>query len=151
MAKRNIRLSTEEILRKTCKEVKEITPNVIALLDDMAETMYDANGVGLAAPQVGVLKRVVVIDVGEGLIELINPEVVETRGSIVDYEGCLSIPGASALVDRPEYAKVRALNRKGQEIYVEGTELMARALCHETDHLDGVLYIDKAIPEEEEE
>lgn len=151
MAKRNIRLSTEEILRKTCKEVKEITPNVIALLDDMAETMYDANGVGLAAPQVGVLKRIVVIDVGDGLIELINPEVVETKGSVIDYEGCLSIPGASALVDRPEYAKARALNRKGEEIYVDGHDLMARAICHEIDHLDGVLYIDKAIPEEDEE
>ncbi|MGE4215152.1 MAG: peptide deformylase [Anaerotignaceae bacterium] len=151
MAKRNIRLSTEEILRKTCKEVKEITPNVIALLDDMAETMYSANGVGLAAPQVGVLKRIVVIDVGDGLVELINPEIVETRGSIIDYEGCLSIPGASALVDRPEYAKVRALNRNGEKIFVDGNDLMARALCHETDHLDGVLYIDKAIPEEDEE
>lgn len=151
MARRNIRLSTEEILRKKCKEVKEITPNVITLLDDMAETMYEANGVGLAAPQVGVLKRVVVIDVGDGLVELINPEVVETRGSIVDYEGCLSIPGESALVDRPEYAKVRAINREGQEIFVEGTDLMARALCHETDHLEGILYIDKAIPEEDEE
>ena len=151
MAKRNIRLSTEEILRKTCKEVKEITPNVIALLDDMAETMYDANGVGLAAPQVGVLKRVVIIDVGDGLVELINPVIVETKGSVIDYEGCLSIPGASALVDRPEYAKARALNRKGEEIYVEGKDLMARAICHEIDHLDGVLYIDKAIPEEDEE
>lgn len=151
MAKRNIRLSTEEILRKTCKEVKEITPNVITLLDDMAETMYDANGVGLAAPQVGVLKRIVTIDVGNGLVELINPEIVETKGSVIDYEGCLSIPGMSALVDRPEYAKVRALNRNGEEIFVEGNDLMARALCHETDHLDGVLYIDKAIPEEDEE
>lgn len=151
MAKRNIRLSTEEILRKKCKEVKEITPNVIALLDDMAETMYDANGVGLAAPQVGVLKRIVIIDVGNGLVELINPVIVETKGSVIDYEGCLSIPGASALVDRPEYAKVRALNRKGEEIFVEGNDLMARALCHETDHLDGILYIDKAIPEEDEE
>ncbi|MEA5085201.1 MAG: peptide deformylase [Lachnospiraceae bacterium] len=151
MAKRNIRLSTEEILRKTCKEVKEITPNVIDLLDDMAETMYDANGVGLAAPQVGVLKRIVVIDVGDGLVELINPVIVETKGSVIDYEGCLSIPGTSALVDRPEYAKVRALNRKGEEIFVEGNDLMARALCHETDHLDGILYIDKAIPEEDEE
>lgn len=151
MAKRNIRLSTEEILRKTCKEVKEITPNVIALLDDMAETMYDANGVGLAAPQVGVLKRIVVIDVGDGLVELINPEIIETKGSVIDYEGCLSIPGTSALVDRPEYAKARALNRNGEKIFVEGNDLMARAICHEIDHLDGVLYIDKAIPEEDEE
>lgn len=150
MAKRNIRLSTEELLRKTCKEVKNITPNVITLLEDMAETMYDSNGVGLAAPQVGILKRVVVIDIGEGIVELINPEIVETSGSNIDYEGCLSIPGTSALVERPAYAKVKAFNRNGEEIFVEGNDLMARALCHEIDHLDGVLYIDKAIPEENE-
>ena len=113
----------------------------------MAETMYEANGVGLAAPQVGVLKRVVVIDIGEGLIELINPVVVETKGSQIGSEGCLSIPGACADVDRPEYVKVEALNRDGEKIVVEGTELLAVALCHETDHLDGVLYIDKAIGE----
>ncbi|HCT64999.1 MAG TPA: peptide deformylase [Lachnospiraceae bacterium] len=150
MAKRNIRLSTEEILRKKCKEVKNITPNVITLLEDMAETMYASNGVGLAAPQVGVLKRVVIIDIGEGLVELINPEIIETSGSNIDYEGCLSIPGTSALVERPEYAKAKAFNRNGQEIFVEGNDLMARAICHEIDHLDGVLYIDKAIPEENE-
>jgi peptide deformylase len=150
MAKRNIRLSTDEVLRKKCKAVKEITPNVLTLLDDMAETMYDANGVGLAAPQVGVLKRIVVIDIGEGLVELINPEIIESSGSQTDYEGCLSIPGHNAQVERPNYVKVKAYNREGQEIIVEGTELMARALCHETDHLDGVLYIDKAIEEDEE-
>ncbi|HIT73593.1 peptide deformylase [Tyzzerella sp. An114] len=147
MAIRQIRLSTDEILRKKSKEVKEITPSVLTLLDDMAETMYEANGVGLAAPQVGILKRIVVIDIGEGLIELINPVVVETKGSQIGSEGCLSIPGASAEVDRPEYVKVEALNRNGEKIVVEGTELMAVALCHETDHLDGVLYIDKAIGE----
>ena len=151
MAKRTIRLTTDEILRKKCKEVKEITTNVLTLLEDMAETMYDANGVGLAAPQIGILKRVVVIDIGEGLIELINPEIVETKGAIIEYEGCLSLPGESSLVERPEYVKVSAFNREGQEITIEGTELMARALCHELDHLDGVLYIDKALPEEEDD
>lgn len=150
MAKRKIRISTDEVLRKICKPVKEITPNILTLLDDMADTMYDANGVGLAAPQVGVLKRVVVIDIGEGLIELINPEFIETKGSYVDHEGCLSIPGYSAPVERPTYAKVRAFDREGREIIVEGEDLMARALCHEIDHLDGILYIDKAIEEGEE-
>ncbi|MBR5468427.1 MAG: peptide deformylase [Firmicutes bacterium] len=149
MAIRKIRISTDEVLRKVCKPVKEITPNVLTLLDDMADTMYDANGVGLAAPQVGVLKRVVVIDIGEGLIELINPEFIEVSGSQTDHEGCLSIPGHSAPVERPNYAKVRAFDREGREIIVEGKELMARALCHEIDHLDGILYIDKAMEEGE--
>ena len=148
MAKRTIRISTDEVLRKVCKPVKEINEKVLTLLDDMAETMEDANGAGLAAPQVGVLKRIAVIDIGEGLVELINPVVVETRGSQIGEEGCLSIPGMSASVDRPEYVRVEALNREGESIVVEGTDLMAVALCHETDHLDGVLYIDKAIDEE---
>lgn len=151
MAKRQIRLSTDEVLRKTCKPVKEITANTLTLLEDMAETMYDANGVGLAAPQVGILKRIVVIDIGEGLVELINPVIVETKGLQIDYEGCLSVPGTSARVERPAYVKVEALDRNGAPIVVEGEELMAVALCHELDHLDGVLYIDKALPEEEEE
>jgi peptide deformylase len=151
MATREIRLSTDEVLRKICKPVKEINEKTLILLDDMAETMYAANGVGLAAPQVGILKRVVTIDVGEGLVELINPVVVEKRGSQIDYEGCLSVPGRSELVERPEYVKVEALDRNGKKIVVEGEELMAVALCHETDHLDGVLYIDKAIPEEDVE
>lgn len=151
MATREIRLSTDEVLRKICKPVKEINANTLTLLDDMAETMYAANGVGLAAPQVGILKRVVTIDTGEGLVELINPVVVEKRGSQIDYEGCLSLPGRSELVERPEYVRVEALNRNGEKIVVEGEELMAVALCHETDHLDGILYIDKAIPEEDVE
>ena len=151
MAKRQIRLSTDEVLRKTCKPVKEITANTLTLLEDMAETMYDANGVGLAAPQVGILKRIVVIDIGEGLLELINPVIVETKGLQIDYECCLSVPGTSARVERPAYVKVEALDRNGAPIVVEGEELMAVALCHELDHLDGVLYIDKALPEEEEE
>ncbi len=151
MAKREIRVSSDEILRKICKPVKEINPHTLTLLDDMAETMYAANGVGLAAPQVGILKRIVVIDLGDGLVELINPVIVETRGSQIDYEGCLSVPGQSGLVDRPEYIRVEALNRNGEKIVVEGEELMAVALSHETDHLDGILYIDKTIPEEDVE
>lgn len=151
MATREVRISPDEVLRKVCKPVKEINEKTLILLDDMAETMYATNGVGLAAPQVGILKRVVTIDVGEGLVELINPVVVEKKGSQIDYEGCLSVPGRSELVERPEYVKVEALNRKGEKIVVEGEELMAVALCHETDHLDGILYIDKAIPEEDVE
>ena len=149
MAIRNIRISTDEVLRKKCKEVKEIRPNLLTLLDDMADTMYEANGVGLAAPQVGILKRAVVIDIGEGLVELINPEILETSGSQIDDEGCLSVPGKYAPVDRPNYVKVKAMDRDGNEFIIEGEELMARALCHEIDHLDGILYIDKALPVEE--
>ena len=149
MAIRNIRISTDEVLRKKCKPVKDITPNLLTLLDDMADTMYEANGVGLAAPQVGILKRVVVIDVGEGLVELINPVILETSGSQIDDEGCLSVPGKYAPVERPNYAKVEAMDRDGNKFIIEGEELMARALCHEIDHLDGILYIDKALPVEE--
>ncbi len=151
MAKRQIRLSTDEVLRKICKPVKEITKNTLTLLDDMAETMYAANGVGLAAPQVGVLKRVVVIDIGDGLLELINPVMLEKKGSQIDYEGCLSVPGQSAKVDRPAYVKVEAFDRDGNQFIVEGEDLMAVALCHELDHLDGILYIDKALPNDETE
>ena len=144
MAIRNIRISTDEVLRKTCKPIKEITPNLLTLLDDMADTMYEANGVGLAAPQVGILKRAVVIDIGEGLVELLNPVILETSGSQTDEEGCLSLP-----VERPYYVKAKAMDREGNEFIIEGEELMARALCHEIDHLDGILYIDKALPREE--
>ena len=149
MAIRNIRISTDEVLRKTCKPIKEITPNLLTLLDDMADTMYEANGVGLAAPQVGILKRAVVIDIGEGLVELLNPVILETSGSLTDEEGCLSLPGQSAPVERPYYVKAKAMDREGNEFIIEGEELMARALCHEIDHLDGILYIDKALPREE--
>ena len=149
MAIRNIRISTDEVLRKTCKPIKEITPNLLTLLDDMADTMYEANGVGLAAPQVGILKRAVVIDIGEGLVELLNPVILETSGSQTDEEGCLSPPGPSAPVERPYYVKAKAMDREGNEFIIEGEELMARALCHEIDHLDGILYIDKALPREE--
>ena len=146
MAKRNIRTNSDEILRKTCKPVKEITPNILTLLDDMAETMYQANGVGLAAPQVGILKRIVVIDIGEGLVEMINPVILETEGTQTGEEGCLSIPGATAVVTRPNYVKAQATDRDGNLFVIEGEELMARAICHELDHLDGVLYTDKAQP-----
>lgn len=147
MAKRTIRLQGDEILRKICKPVKEITPNVLTLLDDMAETMYESNGVGLAAPQVGILKRIVTIDVGEGLLELINPVIIEKKGEKIQEEGCLSLPGEWRRVARPEYVKVEATDRHGENITVEGTELLAVALCHEIDHLDGILYIDKALPD----
>ena len=150
MAKRTIRLREDEVLRKKCKPVREITPSIITLLEDMAETMYEGNGVGLAAPQVGILRRIVTIDVGEGLVEMINPVIVETKGEQINEEGCLSLPGAWARVARPEYVRAEAYNRHGEKITVEGRELMAIALCHEIDHLDGILYIDKALPDLEE-
>lgn len=145
MAKRTIRTLGDDVLRKKCKEVTEIRPALLTLLDDMTETMYAANGVGLAAPQVGILKRVVVLDVGQGLVELINPVIVEKRGAVKDEEGCLSLPGKSAVVERPEYTVVKALDRKGREFTIEGDGLLSRCLNHEIDHLDGILYIDKAV------
>lgn len=147
MALRNIVEIGDEVLRKTCRPVGEITDRVKVILDDMVETLHDSGGVGLAAPQVGILRRMVVIDIGDeenGLIELINPEIIETSGSQIDAEGCLSIPGKYGEVERPEYVKVKALDRNGNEKVYEGTELLARAFCHEIDHLDGILYIDKA-------
>lgn len=145
MAIRRILREGDETLRKISRPVTEIDKRTKQLLDDMAETMYSAEGAGLAAPQVGVLRRLVVIDVGDGLIELINPVIVETEGSMVNPEGCLSIPGRRGTVQRPERVVVHALNRKGQTIEVEGTEFLAMALCHEIDHLDGILYTDKMI------
>ncbi|ABN51803.1 MAG TPA: peptide deformylase [Hungateiclostridium thermocellum] len=145
MAVRFIREDGDEILRKVSKKVDVIDERIKTLLDDMAETMYAANGVGLAAPQVGVLKRVVVIDVGDGLMELINPEIVEQEGEQIDIEGCLSIPGVAGEVKRPARVVVEALNREGEKITVEGKELLAVALCHEIDHLDGILFTDKVI------
>ena len=141
MAIRNIRTVGDDVLRKECKEVKVMNERTRDLIDDMLETMYEADGVGLAAPQVGVLKRIVVIDIGDGPIILINPKVVETSGSQTGTEGCLSLPGKAGTVTRPNYAKVVALDEDMNEIEVEGTELLARALCHECDHLDGKLYI----------
>ncbi|HHW66765.1 MAG: peptide deformylase [Epulopiscium sp.] len=145
MALRQIRKDGDEILRKKSKEVKEITPSILTLLDDMAETMYHAEGVGLAAPQVGVLKRIVVIDIGDGIIELINPEIIEEEGEQIGAEGCLSIPGLSGEVKRPQRVKVKALNRHGEEIILEGEGLLSVAFCHEIDHLNGVLFTDKVI------
>ena len=145
MATRLIRKEGEEVLRKPSRPVQEVTQNVITLLEDMIETMEQANGVGLAAPQVGILKRVVVIDVGDGVVELINPEIIKTEGKQVEVEGCLSIPGKMGEVERPATVLVKALDRKGQEITVKGEGLMARALCHEIDHLNGTLFIDKVI------
>ena len=147
MAKRTIlNVDTDnETLRKKSREVEKIDDRILTLLDDMAETMYDANGVGLAAPQVGVLKRVVVIDVGDGLLELINPVITYKKGEQINPEGCLSVPGKSGTVSRPEKVKVRALNRHGEEINIDADGLLAIALCHEIDHLSGTLYIDNVI------
>lgn len=143
MALRTIREMGDEVLTKKCREIKEVTPRIQELIEDMLETMYEANGVGLAAPQVGILKRLVVIDVGEGPIILINPVIVETDGSQTGEEGCLSLPGKSGVVTRPNYVKVRAFDENMQEFEMEGTELLARAFCHEIDHLDGHMYVEK--------
>lgn len=140
MAIRNIRELGDPVLTKRCKEVKEMTERTRELIQDMFETMYEAEGVGLAAPQVGILKRLCVIDTGEDPIVLINPRVVETSGEQTGQEGCLSVPGKSGVVTRPNYAKVVALNEDMEPIEVEGTELLARALLHELDHLDGHMY-----------
>lgn len=142
MAIRTIRELGDEVLRKHCKEVTRMTGRTRVLIEDMLETMYEAMGVGLAAPQVGVLKRIVVIDVGEGPIVLINPEILETEGSQTGEEGCLSVPGKSGQVTRPDYVKVKALNEEMKETVLEGTGLLARAFCHEIDHLDGKMYVD---------
>ena len=143
----NIREIGDEILNKQCREVKEMTPRIETLIEDMIETMYDAQGVGLAAPQVGVLKRIVVIDVSmeeePDPIILINPVILETSGEQTGYEGCLSVPGKSGLVTRPNYAKVKALDINMEEFIIEGEELLARCLCHEIDHLGGHLYVEK--------
>ncbi len=145
MAVRQIREMGDDVLTKECRPVKEMTPHIAELIDDMFETMYDANGVGLAAPQVGVLKRIVVIDVGGEESEplcLINPVITEKDGEQTGYEGCLSVPGKTGTVTRPMHVVCRALNRDMKEIEVEGTELLARAICHELDHLDGKLYVE---------
>lgn len=144
MALRNIREIGDEILNKQCKEVKEMTPRTRMLIEDMLDTMYEANGVGLAAPQVGILKRIVVIDVtGDEPYILINPRIVETDGEQVGQEGCLSVPGKSGQVTRPNYVKAEALDINMEPFVLEGTELLARAICHELDHLDGHLYVEK--------
>ena len=141
MAIREIRVVGDDILTKKCKEVKMITPRTETLIFDMLDTMYEEMGVGLAAPQVGILKRIVVIDIGEGPIIMINPEILETSGEQTGEEGCLSLPGQAGVVTRPNYVKVRATDENGEEYELEGTELMARAICHECDHLDGIMYV----------
>ncbi|HKM04139.1 MAG TPA: peptide deformylase [Lachnospiraceae bacterium] len=144
MAIRKIRIIGDEVLEKTSKEIKEITPRILDLIGDMFDTMYESYGVGLAAPQVGVLKRVVVIDVtGEDPHVLINPRIVEMSGEQTGQEGCLSVPGKAGIVTRPNYVKAVAWNEHMEPIEIEGTELMARAICHELEHLDGHLYIEK--------
>jgi peptide deformylase len=150
MAIRNIREIGERVLTKVSKEVKAVDKKILTLIEDMLDTMYEANGVGLAAPQVGILKRIVVIDVseeGNDPIILINPEILETDGEQTGDEGCLSVPGKVGTVTRPNYVKVKAYNKDMEEFVIEGTELLARALCHEIDHLNGVLYVDKTIGE----
>lgn len=142
MALRKIRTEEEAVLRKVSKEVQQFDDALGILLDDMADTMYEANGVGLAAPQIGQLKRIFVVDIGEGLIEFINPVVLETDGEQFGEEGCLSVPNKYGNVRRPMYAKLRAQDRHGNFFEVEGTELMARAMLHEFDHLEGRLYVD---------
>ena len=143
MAIRQIVQIGDPVLRKKSKVVEKIDEKIIQLLDDMADTMYHADGVGLAAPQVGILKRVVVIDIGDGLLELINPEIIETSGEQLDDEGCLSVAGEAGAVRRPYRVKVRAFDRNGNLFEIEGEELLARAFCHEIDHLEGVLFVDK--------
>jgi peptide deformylase len=145
MALRKIIKEGDKILRTKSREVGVINDRIRTLIDDMIETMYHNNGAGLAAPQVGVLKRIVVIDVGDGLIEMINPTMVDSDGEQVESEGCLSIPGIFGEVKRPAHVTVEALDRNGNKIRVEGSEMLARAICHEMDHLDGVLFTDKVI------
>lgn len=145
MAIRNILLETDEILRKKSRPIVEFNEKLWQLLDDMAQTMYSADGVGLAAVQVGVLRQIVVIDAGEGLFEIINPEIIEQSGSQTGSEGCLSSPDEYGTVTRPMDVKVKALDRNGKPYIIVGSELLARALCHEIDHLQGVLFKDLAI------
>lgn len=143
MAIRTIRVMGDSVLEKRCKEVKEMTPRTAMLIDDMLDTMYEEFGVGLAAPQVGVLKRIAVVDIGDGPYVMINPEIIESAGSQTGDEGCLSLPGKAGQVTRPNYVKVRCLNEEMEEVIYEGEELLARAFCHEIDHLDGHMYVEK--------
>lgn len=149
MAIRNIRIKGDVILRKKCKIVEEIDGRTKTLIHDMFDTMYDADGVGLAAPQVGILKKVAVVDIGDGPIVLINPEIIETEGSFIDNEGCLSIPEETGDVERPYKVKVRAMDMNGVVRELEGEGLLARAFCHEIDHLNGILFTDKLVERQE--
>ena len=159
MAIRKIRIDGDDVLRKECKPIEKITPRIKTLIDDMYDTMYEANGVGLAAPQVGILKRLVVIDIGDGEpLTLINPVIVEASGEQTGDEGCLSLPGLVGTVTRPNHVICRCLNEDMEEVEIEGERLLARAICHELDHLDGHMYTEKVegqihdvVYEEEEE
>lgn len=152
MAIRNIiELGQDDSLRKRCRKVERFDERLATLLDDMAETMYANDGAGLAAPQVGLLKRCVVIDVGEGLIELVNPEIVSAEGEMTVIEGCLSVPGRSGRVVRPEKVTLKAQDRRGEPVELTGEGFLAMAMCHELDHLDGVLYVDKMIEDVSEQ
>ena len=145
MAILNIVKEGDPTLRKTCRPVTEITPRILRLLDDMRETLEDANGAGLAAPQVGILRRIAVVDTGDEVVELINPEIVESEGEQEEVEGCLSVPDVWGITHRPEKVKVRAMNREGELFEIEGEGLVARCFCHEIDHLDGHLFTDKVL------
>lgn len=142
MALREIRKIGDDILRKKSRVVEKVDDRIRTILDDMVETMYHANGVGLAAPQIGLLKRLIVVDIGDGPIKIVNPVIIEKDGEQVDEEGCLSVPGTSGAVRRPSRVKVRGLNENGDEIIIEAEDFLARAFCHEVDHLDGILYVD---------
>lgn len=145
MAIRTIRTEGDPVLNKVCKPILEVTPKITDLIDDMIETMYEANGVGLAAPQVGILKRLVVIDVGEGPIVMINPTIIKADGEQMGDEGCLSVPGKAGQVTRPNHVIARFYDEDMNECEIEGEELLARAICHELDHLDGHLYVEKVV------
>lgn len=149
MAIRIIREDGDPVLRKQSRVVEQVDDKIKVLVDDMIETMYEADGVGLAAPQIGILKRIIVLDIYDdtGVKVLINPEILEAKGEQVEIEGCLSIPGESGMVKRPAFVKVTGLNRDGDQVTYEATELLARAFCHEIDHLNGVLFTDKVINE----
>ena len=152
MGLRKILTTEESVLHKTCKPVEKFDQRLHSLLDDMQETLIDSGGVGLAAPQVGILRRVVLVDTGEEILELINPTLVETDGEQIGPEGCLSVPEKYGLVKRPYYAKVRAQDRNGNWYEAEGEELIARCFCHELDHLDGIIYtevMERFLTEEE--
>lgn len=140
MALRTIRLQGDPVLNKVCREVKEITPKLQVLIDDMLDTMYEAGGVGLAAPQVGVLRRIVTIDIGDGPVIMVNPILISADGEQTDGEGCLSLPGKAGKVTRPNHVIARAFNENMEEYEIEATELLARAICHELDHLEGHMY-----------
>lgn len=147
MAIRVIRTDEDPLLRKKSREVNDINDRILSLLDDMVETMYHADGIGLAAPQVGILRRVITVDVGQGPYKMINPEILETEGSEIDIEGCLSVPNFNGTVERPAKIKMKYLDIEGKENIIEATGLFARCICHEIDHLDGILFKDKYIDE----